>query len=185
MSHRLKAAVAAASVSAFGFAHALTVVPDPLVAGQYSASFEGTHTLASTFADRYEFASPVEGLLTVVLDSATPVGTAGVSFTGYQLDEGPIVSTDAQQVHLVIGPLAVFPGSDVLTLGIVAAPALTARAPATTSYNGTLYIHALPVPEPATWLTMVVGITALASSRRFFKGRDDPQAGSTLPWSAC
>jgi hypothetical protein len=171
MSPAIKAAVAAVAISVVTFAHGLTVVPDPLVQGEYSASFQGAHTLAGSFADRYDFESPVEGLLTISLDSATPVGTAGVSFSGYQLDEGPVVLTDGAAVSLVIGPLPLSQGPKTLTLGIVAAPALTARDPAATSYSGTIFINALPIPEPATWLTMVVGLLVFAS----YVGR--PRAG--------
>jgi len=53
----------ATCVLAASAAHALTVVADPANPGQYSATFQGGHSVADTYADVFDFMSPVDGTL--------------------------------------------------------------------------------------------------------------------------
>jgi len=65
-----------------------------------------------------------------------------------------------------IGPLEIFEGPQLLTLGLQAAPALSPRSPALTSYAGQIIINALPIPEPETWLLMIAGLLVLRARAR-------------------
>ena len=145
----IRAALAALALSASAFAQAISVIPDPVVPGQYSATFEGTHTSAGNFADRYDFGSPVDGAISITLDS-TSVGVLSVAFQGYQLTSGPLVFLGGTS-HETIGPLPIRVGPQLLTIGLQAAPPLAPDSPALTSYTGQIIINALPIPEPETW----------------------------------
>ena len=156
----IRAALAALALSASAFAQAISVIPDPVVPGQYSATFEGTHTSAGNFADRYDFVSPVDGFISITLDSTT-FGVLSVAFEGYQLTSSPLVFLGGS--HVEIGPLEILEGPQLLTLGLQAAPALSPRSPALTSYTGNIIINALLIPEPETWLLMTAGLLVLTA----------------------
>ena len=163
MQAAIRSVVAASALSASAFGQAISVIPDPVVPGQYSATFEGTHTSAGNFADRYDFGSPVDGAISITLDS-TSVGVLSVAFEGYQLTSSPLVFLGGS--HVEIGPLEILEGPQLLTLGLQAAPALSPRSPALTSYTGQIIINALPIPEPETWSLMIAGLLALRARAR-------------------
>jgi len=163
MQAAIRSVLAAFALSASAFAQAISVLPDPVVPGQYSATFEGTHTSAGNFADRYDFVSPVDGFISITLDSTT-FGILSVAFEGYQLTSSPLVFIGGS--HVEIGPLEIFEGPQLLTLGLQAAPALSPRSPALTSYAGQIIINALPIPEPETWLLMIAGLLVLRARAR-------------------
>jgi hypothetical protein len=160
----IRAALAAFTLSVSAFAQTVSVIPDPVVPGQYSATFEGTHTSAGNFADRYDFGSPVDGSISITLDS-TSVGVLSVAFQGYQLTSGPLVFLGGTS-HETIGPLPVLLGPQLLTIGLQAAPPLAPDAPALTGYVGRIVINALPIPEPETWLLMTAGLLVLRARAR-------------------
>ena len=89
MNGTLRAFVAATALAACGSVGAVAVILQPSADGQFTGSFQGAHSAAGNFADRYEFVSPVDGLLSFTLDSASPIGSAGVALLGYGLSSGP------------------------------------------------------------------------------------------------
>ena len=167
MNGKLRAFVAATALAACGSVGAVTVNLQPSADGQLTGSFQGAHSAAGNLVDRYEFVSPLNGLLSFTLDSAAPTGTAGVAFLGYGLSSGPgLVLFSSSNPHVAVGPLAIPAGDVQLSIGFNAAPALIPDAPASTSYSGTLTISALAIPEPETWLLMSVGLLAVMGVRR-------------------
>ena len=164
----IRAALAAVALSASAFVQAVTVVLDPVAQGQFAGTFQSTHSEAGNFADTFEFVSPVDGLITITLDSTT-TGILSVQFLGYQLTQGPLVFLSAS--HEVIGPLGILEGPQTLTLGIQAAPPIAPHTPALTSYTGKIVIQALPIPEPGTWLLTTIGLLALASRMKLARHR--------------
>jgi len=167
MSGKLRAFVAATALAACGSVGAVTVILQPTADGRFTGSFQGAHSAAGNLVDRYEFVSPLNGLLSFTLDSAAPTGTAGVAFLGYGLSSGPgLVLFSSSNPHVAVGPLAIPAGDVQLSIGFNAAPALIPDAPASTSYSGTLTISALAIPEPETWLLMSVGLLAVMGVRR-------------------
>ena len=150
-------------------AHALTVVPDPVIPGQYSATFEGLHSRADTFVDTFDFVSPVDGTLAFtfqaqLLPLQLSPGLApfvGVLFFAYQLSGGPPVTFEnplSQPLPRVVGPLPITQGPHVLTIGVAVIPSTIPEVQVSTNYTGTIVINASPIPEPATWLLMVSGL---------------------------
>ena len=161
----------AACVLAASAAHALTVVPDPVVQGQYSATFEGLHSRADTFVDTFDFVSPVDGTLTFTFQaqllpiqlSPSLAPFVGVLFFGYQLSGGPPVIFEnplSQPLPRVVGPLPITQGPYVLTIGVAVIPSTIPEVQVSTNYSGTIVINASPIPEPETWLLMLSGLLA-------------------------
>ena len=154
-------------VGGCGSVGAVTVILQPTADGQFTGSFQGAHSAAGNLVDRYEFVSPLNGFLSFTLDSAAPIGTAGVAFLGYGLSSGPgLVLFSNSTPDVAVGPLPIPAGDVQLSIGFNAAPALVPDAPASTSYTGTLTVSALAIPEPETWLLLSVGLLALTVWRR-------------------
>ena len=162
--------VAAFTAAASPAAHALTVVPDPAIPGQYSATFEGGHAFG-TFADVFDFVSPVDGTLTFTFQAQLlPIqlspGAApfvGVLFYAYQLSGRPPVTFEDpfnQRLTGGVGPLPITQGPQVLTLGVSVVPSPIPDLQISTNYSGTIVINASPIPEPETWLLMASGLLA-------------------------
>ena len=158
------AALAALALSASAIAQPIPVILNPVTPDRYSATFEGSHTSAGNFADRYDFVSPVDGLISITLDSIT-FGALSVAFQGYQLTSSPVVFLGGAS-HAIIGPLPISAGTQLLTIGLQAAPPLAPDSPALTSYTGQIVINALAIPEPETWLLMMAGLFVLGAHAR-------------------
>lgn len=138
----------------------VTFLPDPTVAGRYTATFEATHLSAGAFVDVYDLVPPVDGFLSFSLDSVGPLGPAGAFFQGYQLNGGPITFFDNSQSHVTVEGIQ-FAGGQSLLIAGVAAPAEVPRQPVTAQYIATFTVDA--VPEPQTWLLMAGGLLALGA----------------------
>jgi hypothetical protein len=154
--------VAALALSASAaLAQDLTLLPDPTVPGRYSVSFEKGHALAGTFADTFNFVSPIDGFFSFTLDSMTPLPTAGVVFEGYEIGGGPVVLFNSFLSHVTIDGIQIVAGPNSLLIGGVAAPALPPRTQVSAGYTGTFTVNV--VPEPQIWLLMGAGLLALGA----------------------
>jgi len=180
----------ATCVLAASAAHALTVVADPANPGQYSATFQGGHSVADTYADVFDFMSPVDGTLTFTFQAQLlPIQSSpglapfvGVLFFAYQVSETPPITfaNPLSQPVRVVGPLPITQGPHVLTLGVSVIPSPFPELQVSTDYSGTIVITPTPIPEPETWLLMASGLlTGLA-----YRGRRTTTARGTWPSSS-
>ena len=158
------------AVSTVAAAVTVTLNPDPLLQGQYSASFSVMHTVPNSYADTFDFVSPIDGLLSVTLHSPAFIGagsnSVGIGFFAYQLSGSLAVNLPSPQADVTIGPFPISAGPHTLTVGVGVFLAPPGTAPAPTTYTGTLSVAALPIPEPETWLLMSVGLLAVAMRRK-------------------
>jgi len=168
MQSAIRGALAAGVLAASAATHALTVVPDPAIPGQYSATFQGGHSVGDTYADVFDFVSPVDGTLTFTFQAQLlPIQSSpglapfvGVLFFAYQVSGTPPVTfaNPLSQPVRIVGPLPITQGPHVLTLGVSVIPSPFPELQVSTNYNGTIVITASPIPEPETWLLMVSGL---------------------------
>ena len=169
MQSAIRGALATCALAASAATHALTVVPDPAIPGQYSATFQGGHSVGDTYADVFDFVSPVDGTLTFTFQaqllpiqlSPGAVPFVGVLFFAYQVSGTPPVTFENplnQLLPRVVGPLPITQGPHVLTLGVGVVPSTIPELQISTNYSGTIVINASPIPEPETWLLMVSGL---------------------------
>src|SRR5690349_19746045 len=100
---RAVVAASALTVSTLVAAIPVTLNPDPLVQGLYSASFEITHTRPDAYADVFEFQSPVDGLLSATFLSPIFTGNVGIGFFAYQLGGIPAVNLPRTETDVNIG----------------------------------------------------------------------------------
>ena len=114
----------------------------------------------------FEFVSPIDGFLTVTLDS-TFIAGLGTYFFGYQVNANPVVIFDSnlRSDDVTIGPVPIVAGPQHVTVGVAVFPP-TPGADIPTDYSGSIAINALAIPEPETWLLMSVGLLALTARRR-------------------
>jgi len=166
MRQLIRAMVLAASALAYFSAEAITVVPLHVGEGQYFVEFEVPHDRPDAFADMFDFVSPIDGLLTVTLDS-TFVAGLGTYFFGYQVNANPVVLFDSnlRPDAVTIGPVPIVAGPQRVTVGVAVFPP-TPGADIPTDYSGSIAINAPPIPEPGTWLLMSVGLLAFTARRR-------------------
>ena len=82
MRQLIRGVVLAAAALAYLSAEAITIVPIQVGEGKYSVAFEVPHDRSDAFADMFEFVSPIDGFLTVTLDS-TFIAGLGTYFFGY------------------------------------------------------------------------------------------------------
>ena len=166
MRQLIRGVVLAAAALAYLSAEAITIVPIQVGEGKYSVAFEVPHDRSDAFADMFEFVSPIDGFLTVTLDS-TFIAGLGTYFFGYQVNANPVVIFDSnlRSDDVTIGPVPIVAGPQHVTVGVaVFSPTPGADIP--TDYSGSIAINALAIPEPETWLLMSVGLLALTARRR-------------------
>ena len=166
MRQLIRGVVLAAAALAYLSAEAITIVPIQVGEGKYSVAFEVPHDRSDAFADMFEFVSPIDGLLTVTLDS-TFIAGLGTYFFGYQVNANPVVIFDSnlRSDDVTIGPVPIVAGPQHVTVGVAVFPP-TPGADIPTDYSGSIAINALAIPEPETWLLMSVGLLALTARRR-------------------
>jgi hypothetical protein len=162
----IRGVVLAAAALAYLSAEAITIVPIQVGEGKYSVAFEVPHDRSDAFADMFEFVSPIDGFLTVTLDS-TFIAGLGTYFFGYQVNANPVVIFDSnlRSDDVTIGPVPIVAGPQHVTVGVAVFPP-TPGADIPTDYSGSIAINALAIPEPETWLLMSVGLLALTARRR-------------------
>ena len=166
MRQLIRGVVLAAAALAYLSAEAITIVPIQVGEGKYSVAFEVPHDRSDAFADMFEFVSPIDGFLTVTLDS-TFIAGLGTYFFGYQVNANPVVLFDSnlRPDDVTIGPVPIVAGPQRVTVGVAVFPP-TPGADIPTDYSGSIAINALAIPEPETWLLMSVGLLALTARRR-------------------
>jgi len=166
MRQLIRGVVLAAAALAYLSAEAITIVPIQVGEGKYSVAFEVPHDRSDAFADMFEFVSPIDGLLTVTLDS-TFIAGLGTYFFGYQVNANPVVIFDSnlRSDDVTIGPVPIVAGPQHVTVGVAVFPP-TPGADIPTDYSGSIAINAPPIPEPGTWLLMSVGLLAFTARRR-------------------
>ena len=166
MRQLIRGVVLAAAALAYLSAEAITIVPIQVGEGKYSVAFEVPHDRSDAFADMFEFVSPIDGFLTVTLDS-TFIAGLGTYFFGYQVNANPVVLFDSnlRSDDVTIGPVPIVAGPQHVTVGVAVFPP-TPGADIPTDYSGSIAINALPIPEPGTWLLMSVGLLAFIARRR-------------------
>ena len=166
MRQLIRGVVLAAAALAYLSAEAITIVPIQVGEGKYSVAFEVPHDRSDAFADMFEFVSPIDGFLTVTLDS-TFIAGLGTYFFGYQVNANPVVIFDSnlRSDDVTIGPVPIVAGPQHVTVGVAVFPP-TPGADIPTDYSGSIAINALPIPEPGTWLLMSVGLLAFTARRR-------------------
>jgi len=166
MRQLIRGVVLAAAALAYLSAEAITIVPIQVGEGKYSVAFEVPHDRSDAFADMFEFVSPIDGFLTVTLDS-TFIAGLGTYFFGYQVNANPVVLFDSnlRPDDVTIGPVPIVAGPQHVTVGVAVFPP-TPGADIPTDYSGSIAINALAIPEPETWLLMSVGLLALTARRR-------------------
>ena len=166
MRQLIRGVVLAAAALAYLSAEAITIVPIQVGEGKYSVAFEVPHDRSDAFADMFEFVSPIDGFLTVTLDS-TFIAGLGTYFFGYQVNANPVVIFDSnlRSDDVTIGPVPIVAGPQHVTVGVAVFPP-TPGADIPTDYSGSIAINALPIPEPGTWLLMSVGLLASTARRR-------------------
>ena len=155
-------------------ASALTVVPtfvaDPNTGGGYTATTEQLHFSAgSAEVDRFQITPPIPGLLIVTIDESPPE-LGKVFFTNYEVIGGaaqqgifPIGNAFAGGT---VGPIEIS-GPVEFTLIFIVAPNLVPHTAVQAGYKTTFRLAPLaPVPEPATWCLMAVGLLALGVTLR-------------------
>ena len=166
MRQLIRGVVLAAAALAYLSAEAITIVPIQVGEGKYSVAFEVPHDRSDAFADMFEFVSPIDGFLTVTLDS-TFIAGLGTYFFGYQVNANPVVIFDSnlRSDDVTIGPVPIVAGPQHVTVGVAVFPP-TPGADIPTDYSGSIAINAPPIPEPGTWLLMSVGLLAFIARRR-------------------
>jgi hypothetical protein len=166
MRQLIRGVVLAAAALAYLSAEAITIVPIQVGEGKYSVAFKVPHDRSDAFADMFEFVSPIDGFLTVTLDS-TFIAGLGTYFFGYQVNANPVVIFDSnlRSDDVTIGPVPIVAGPQHVTVGVAVFPP-TPGADIPTDYSGSIAINALAIPEPETWLLMSVGLLALTARRR-------------------
>ena len=166
MRQLIRGVVLAAAALAYLSAEAITIVPIQVGEGKYSVAFEVPHDRSDAFADMFEFVSPIDGFLTVTLDS-TFIAGLGTYFFGYQVNANPVVIFDSnlRSDDVTIGPVPIVAGPQHVTVGVAVFPP-TPGADIPPDYSGSIAINALAIPEPETWLLMSGGLLALTARRR-------------------
>jgi len=141
------------------------LIPNPSIAGAYSAAWGATHLEAGAFTDTITFSGSTGGifdgsLVTIGFAPSTDIDFTSLTINGqaYQVTSSGAVELATFKPEWMSAPL-------VLSVGGIAAPTLTAGSAISASYAGTANLS--PVPEPHTMLLAALGVVCIVGRRRF------------------
>ena len=124
------------------------------------STFLGRTPSGATFVDTYTFSIVGSPFLAIGSVDSSAIGGQDIDFSSVSIMQGATTiasfannGTDAQE-HYTLGQTLLAEGSYALVISGL-------QSPAAASYSGNLAVVAAPVPEPATYLTLLAGLGAM------------------------
>ena len=173
---QLKPMLAAAVTASFAFAAQaedftdnVNLVPNPSVAGNFSAGWGVTHLLAGAFTDTFSFSGTGLGSVNNFNGSLISIGfvdTHEIDFSSVSINGQSFVLSEMGGVSLASFGPEMLNGPLSMQVSGSAGPGLAAGSSITASYAGTANVTAVPEPGSMAMLAAGLGVVGLLGRRR-------------------